>query len=146
MKVEAFIHKQQEVEITPLELSLLTTDEFNWYKSRIPKLNNQMWWLKDKSDNCFNRAVAFVNLANCALLDGYYVADSLAVRPVLRFSGDLETGTTFTLFNIDFKVIDTGMAISIDSITNHRFDLQNNNYEESELKQYLDNILGEIPN
>lgn len=119
------------------EITLLTVEEYKRYKPQIPHVND-WWWLR--SPGCDQDYAADVSSAGVVSLTGYGVdSDYGAVRPALRSKIiDLSVGEQVIALGNRWTVIDTGLAISNEVVARKRFDGNSNDWETSELKEWLE--------
>ena len=118
------------------EITLLTAEEYEQYKDRIP-LVKDWWWLR--SPGYSSSYAAFVYFDGSVDYYGDFVYSSFdAIRPALKSDIlNLHIGESFIALGNRWVMIDDGVAISQDVITHRRFDLESNDWETSELKSWL---------
>lgn len=119
------------------EITLLTAEEYKRYEDRIP-LVNYWWWLRSPGD--FSSSAAIILIGGAVDFDGNSVTYvSNAVRPALKsVILNLPIGASFIALGNRWVMIDEGMAISQNVITHRRYDAKSNDWETSELKQWLE--------
>lgn len=128
--------------VNDIQITLLTSEEYNKYRNIIPVIND-WWWCKDACPG-YHRFVRCVcsdgalNNNNCNINYG--------VRPVLKLNlsnlkslnpGDyIQIGSKgFTILSWDeFRLI----ALCDEFIATRRFDPDNSDWERSELKEWLE--------
>lgn len=140
MKVEATAIITKPIDIKINKISLFTIEEYKkYYKKDIP-LIDEWWWLQSPG---YGNKVAFVhmdgslNAHGCAFYHRYS-----AVRPILKGFFDLNY-TKFRFGGFDWTILDEEIAICSSYLKISRFDKESNNYENSEIKTYLENWLKE---
>ncbi len=119
------------------EITLLTADEYKRYEPQIPTINDR-WWLRSP---CSGKLyAAYVSDAGGVPNYGDRVnTDDDAVRPALKSEIiDLPIGKQIIALGNRWTVIDTGLAISNESVAHRRFDVKSNDWETSELKVWLE--------
>ncbi len=123
------------------EITLLSAEEYEKYKDNVPPINCS-WWLRSPGINS-NRA-SHVDSGGSVDDDGLYVDRSNgAVRPALKMSDGrkYEIGKRVILYNFPWIIIDKGLAIAEVPIAFRRFDNESNDYENSEIKKFLNDWL-----
>lgn len=117
------------------KIFLLSVEEYKKYKDKIPHINT-WWWLRSSG-------YLPINAAN-VLYDGsigYYGRDisnySGAVRPALNINKNYPIGTRIIVADSSWIVIDNKLAIAEVPIDFRRFNKDDNNYEKSEIRQFL---------
>lgn len=106
------------------------------------------WWLRSPGDGSMNAAVVLPSGAVDG--DGYNVDTAVrAVRPTLRILGSLlntlpRTKKGYVIY-LDTKWIDISDYLGYPCLLkkkcmkeSHRFDIKSNNYEESEVKKFIE--------
>lgn len=126
---------------------LLSTEEYEKYKSKIPDINC-WWWLR--SPGYYSNYAAYVS-GDSVYDNGRYVSNSYgAVRPALRIiPGQWRlTDTNNRIFRCGmiWIEIDEDLYIAEVPITFRRFDEKSNNYQASEIRQFLLNWCEERAN
>ena len=119
------------------EITLLTKEEYETHKERIP-LVDYWWWLRSLGHTS-NRAVD-VYCEGSVRVNGAHVDHNLgAVRPALKSAIlNLPIGEKFIALDNRWVMIDDGFAISEGVITLRRYDSESNVWETSELKAWLE--------
>ena len=119
------------------EITLLTAEEYEQYKDRIP-LVKDWWWLR--SPGSYSNHAARVSNGGSVISSGIFVNHSYgAIRPALKSDIlNLCIGDSFIALGNRWVVIDDGTAISQDVITHRRYDANSNVWETSELKRWLE--------
>lgn len=123
------------------EITLLSAEEYERCKDRIPPVN--CWWWLRSPDNDSDR-VALVSRAGFVYCYGIVVDNSIAaVRPALKISDGrkYKIGGRVILYNFPWIIIDEGLAIAEVPIAFRRFDEKSNDYENSEIKKFLNDWL-----
>lgn len=122
--------------VEPDEIFLLSEDEYEKYKNAIP-LFECWWWLRTpgaESDHV-------VGVYNNGVVDCYgsNIKDALSyVRPALYLEPNhFSIGSRINKYNFPWVVIDNDLAIAEVPIAAHRFDKKLNDYELSEIRQFL---------
>lgn len=123
------------------EITLLSAEEYEKYKDRIPQINCS-WWLRSPGINS-NRAASVDYDGSVFDLGDFVDLDYDAVRPALKISDGrkYEIGKRVILYNFPWIIIDEGLAIAEVPIAFHRFDEKSNDYENSEIKKFLNDWL-----
>lgn len=123
------------------KIFLLSIEEYKRYKSAIPAIGF-WWWLRSPGD--YSDCAAYVNYNGSIYSLGYYVNYfHVAVRPALRIgnleSSNLKVGERVEECGRTWIVIDVdeGLAIAEKPIALRRFDPEKNDYESSEVRQFL---------
>lgn len=114
-------------------------------KKRIPVLND-WWWLRSAGRN--PHRAAGVNPGGSTDKTGAFIElDDEAVRPVLIISDFVDchtnTGEKVEYGGYIWTAVLDNMAVCDEIIGRHRFDANTNDYEKSEIRQYLENWLEE---
>ena len=105
------------------------------------------WWLR--SPGYFSYNAADVSSDGDVYYYGIYVDDGYrCVRPALQISNlkssDLQIGDTFEVGDYNFRVISENLAwMYAQDIGQHIFDKKTNIYEQSEIKQFVDDWFDE---
>lgn len=127
-----------------IQITLLTLEEYNNFKNIIPLINSDWWWLKDTYPG-YSRSVHCVG--SRGTLNDFDCNNDGGVRPVLKMnlsnlkslnSGDkIRIGSkSFTILSWDeFELV----ALCDEFIATRMFDPGSNEWETSELKQWLKN-------
>lgn len=123
------------------EIVLLSKEEWEEIVATVPNIpidNNEYWWLRSPAKNYFD--AMYVRMDGSVCDHGAPVNYSYAgVRPALRIPipkgykvGDkIKVGSTMcTMVAFDLLLVDQG-------ICSHSFDTSNNNYDTSEIKEYI---------
>ena len=119
------------------EITLLTAEEYEKHKDRIPIVND-WWWLRSPGRN--QAYAAHVSTDGSVYSYGYSVDFSYyAIRPALKSSIlNLPIGKSFIALGNRWVMIDKGFAISQYIIDRMRYDTKSNKWETSEIKQWLE--------
>jgi len=125
------------------DIFLLSAEEYEEYKKRIPHIT-AWWWLRSPGSSY--DVAANVNTSGSVNNRGINVNYSDgAVRPALRIlnlkSFNIRIGSSIEIFNRDWVVLDKYLVIAKEPISKHKFDMGYNNYDKSDIKQYLRNWL-----
>ena len=118
---------------------LLSTEEYERYKDKIPYIKC-LWWLRSPGDNAYR--AAYVGNDGVARSSGISITDILdAVRPALRIiPGQWRpTDRDDRIFRcgMTWIKIDENLYIAEVPIAFIRFDKKSNNYNTSEIRQFL---------
>lgn len=118
------------------KIFLLSIDEYKKYKANIPCIHCQ-WWLRSPGDDS-DRA-AGVSYDGSVGDYGYYVdIVDVAVRPALRLESSAhKIGDRVIEAGFPWIVIDEGIAIAEVPIAFRRFAPSDNDYDTSEIRQFL---------
>lgn len=130
------------------EIFLLSVEEYEKYKDKIPHINT-WWWLRSPGSTCVDAAHVYSNGA--VDFDGHYIInDDYVIRPALRYS-NLKSEiikskikeNAFVFNEIRWVIIDKENEIAITEmpIAFRRFDAESNDYESSEIRKWLLNWL-----
>ena len=121
------------------KIFLLSAEEYKKYEDKIPFIRDS-WWLRSPGDVQANAAFVY---DDGYLIDlGYGVSyDAVAVRPALSIdnpqANNLKIGDRFVEADFPWIVIDEGLAIAEVPIAWRRFDAESNDYETSDIRQFL---------
>lgn len=130
-ELEYYINQLDEQD----EIFLLSAEEYNKYKSLIPKFGC-WWWLRPGYLSEYAAGVDYVGDVDS---HGYYV-DYIdgCVRPALRLKSSAHPiGSRLMKYAFPWIVIDSKLAIAEVPIATHRFDPESNDYQTSEIRQFL---------
>ena len=121
------------------KIFLLSAEEYKKYEDKIPLIRDS-WWLRSPGYDQFFAAFVYGN--GPLNYGGDDVNnDAVAVRPALRIdnpqSGNLKIGDRFVEADFPWIVIGDGLAIAEVPIAWRRFDAESNDYETSEIRQFL---------
>lgn len=121
------------------KIFLLSVEEYEKYEKAIPEINT-WWWLRSPGDYSDN--AAYVHSDGSVSNYGYNVdIDNVAVRPALRISNqeseNLKVGERFVKYDFPWIKIDENLAIAEVPIAFRRFDKYLNNYDDSEIRQFV---------
>ena len=118
------------------KIYLLSIEEYEKYKDRIPLISN-LWWLR--SPGSYAKYAAIVTGGGCVYDDGYGIGGAVVcVRPALNLeSANHQIGERVMFADFPWIVIDEGLAIAEVPIAWWRFDAKSNDYEKSEIRQRL---------
>lgn len=141
-KIERIIRKT-EMECKVLEATILTLEEYDRYQHLIPDVEN-WWWLRSPRNYAYGLAHVFtdgtVGSANRAATNG-------GLRPALKLKVGkckyLAPGDKLELKGAEYTVMDIAddvvFVLSDEIIARRQFDKTSNQWETSELKEYLEN-------
>lgn len=119
------------------EINLLSAEEYKKYEDRIPHINC-WWWLRSPGYDSSHAALVY--FYGSVYDRGLSVHTSLvAVRPALKISDGrkYKIGERVILYNFPWIIINEGLAIAEVPIAFRRFDEKSNDYENSEIKKFL---------
>lgn len=137
---------EQDVQNDPI--FLLSVEEYAKYKKKIPPVNC-CWWLRSPGKSHSN--AVDVSSDHSIYNSGSYVRfDQSGVRPVLRLDPEEwffeYLQDRMVLCGVTWIEIDSGLYISEVPIAFRRFDEKDNNYQTSEIRQFLINWYAERQN
>ena len=138
IKIEDFtlVHKVNINNVS--EITLLSEEE--WEKAKeiksVPKYTS-WWWLRSHG-NYSNSAMDVYGNGDINY-SGAYVGDTDdCVRPAFKIPNlKLEIGSKVFVENTLCTVIDDDFVLSDKTVCRHRFDSKSNDYETSEIKQFI---------
>lgn len=121
---------------------LLSTEEYKKYKDKIPHINCG-WWLR--SPGYYSQTAVVISGGGIVQYAGYSVhLSNFGVRPVLRclpnFLGQwrfADTNDRIFRCGMTWIKIDENLYIAEVPIAFRRFDEKDNNYQTSEIRQFL---------
>lgn len=146
-KVEKLVREPCEVEITGA--TLLTVDEANDLLTVEDRACGSWWWLRSPG-YCEDAAVDVDEDGFVHVFGGTVRGYSVGVRPALKIenlaSANLEIGDEFYIGEQRFKVISDHLALCDLIVGYSRFDSKGNDYENSEIKAYVDHWFEELMN
>lgn len=121
------------------EITLLSVEEAKEIPSRILPHCSDWWWLRSPGCNQDYAYAAFVYHDGDVNEFGTYVYRcGNAVRPAFRISNlESETGDKVMVSKTLCTVIDKGLVLADYPVCRHRFDSESNNWETSELKEFI---------
>ena len=122
---------------------LLTAEEAEKLPRRLRK-HTRWWWLRSPGDD--SKHAAYVHIGGSVYYDGHPVdLSDVAVRPALRISNlnDYRVGSLFKFGGKWFEIIDENTAFCLSNIGIEKFDDKTNDYNNSYIKQYIDNWFSE---
>lgn len=136
--------------MTVKEITLLSKEEYEKYKSAIPTINRR-WWLRSPSIS--QRSAVGVHYDGDVSKVGYLVLNrNIAVRPALHLNLEIADnqfwckpekliGTKLEYGKYTWTVLDASFgeiyALCDEFIADHRFDPESNDWDKSELKRWL---------
>ena len=121
------------------KIFLISIEEYEKYKKHIPYINS-WWWLRSPGfySNC---AAHVVNDGSVSNYGNDVFLSNDAVRPALKISNPefdpLKIGERFVKYSFPWIKIDNNLAIAEVLIAFRRFDKESNEYETSEIRQFL---------
>ena len=127
--------------MTDIQITLLTSTEYYTYKSVIP-LIEKTWWLCSPGEDSFDAdLVTSAGYITCS-----WVVLDFGVRPVLHMNlpnaKSLNSGDKIRIGSKSFTILSWErtklIALCDEVIAERRFDTRNNDWETSELKQWLE--------
>ena len=120
------------------EITLLSTEEWEKVKEikSVPKYTS-WWWLR--SPGTFSYYAVVINSDSDFADYGYYVHNRyVCVRPSFRVPNfKSKIGSKIFIENTLCTVIDTDYVLSDIVICRHKFDKESNDYDKSEIKQFI---------
>lgn len=122
------------------KIFLLSAEEYERHRDKVPPVYCY-WWLRSPGNEAWR--AKYVNDCFNVIRRGIDAANySMAVRPALRIesseSSGFKIGDRFVEADFPWVVIGDGLAIAEVPIALRRFDdTSYNNYEESEIRQFL---------
>lgn len=127
------------------KIELLSIEEANEIPNWI-RANCSWWWLR--SPGLRQGSAAYVDLGGSVDCRGGNVSiDYAYVRPALTIknldSFNLKIGETIEVGELIAQYIGDNKVLPCKSIGDHRFDSTSNDYEESEIKKYIEDWLTE---
>ena len=125
-----------------IRITLLSLEEYTKYKDIIPLINDDWWWLKD---DLFESDRAVLCISDFGVLCNDCVYDN-GVRPVLKTNlsnlNSLNPGNHIRIGSKSFTILSWDefelVALCDELIATRQFDPDNNEWETSELKQWLE--------
>lgn len=120
---------------------LLSEAQYEGYKRIIPQLDGQ-WWLQDSygATTPYSRFVKIVNIRG--VISSTSCFEEKSVRPALVLNGVMPVGCVFEFAGVGWTVVSTISKTSIvvcnAAIAQRRFDIKNNEWNNSELKKWLE--------
>lgn len=118
------------------KIFLLSKEEYNKYRDRIPNVNVR-WWLRSPGfDDIF--AATVKGNGDVDYFGNAVISEHYGVRPALKDDNlKSEIGERIVRCGYTWVVIDNGLAIAEVPITFKRFDAKSNDYETSEIRRFL---------
>lgn len=137
--------------MTLQKITLLSAEEYIKYQSIIPVIKDGWWWLRSPgfTRDIAARVLGSGRIAKIGVLVNY---DDCAIRPALRLTLDPSDiqfwyrsekliGTKIKYGNYQWTILNAKFGkiyvLCDDIIAKHRFDSKLNNWNTSELKQWL---------
>ena len=135
------LKKFQSIENDPI--FLLSEEEYEEYKDRMPQINC-WWWLRSPGLDS-NDAASVRNNGSADLVGSYVRSTSNGVRPALRISNlglevraEIRFYENYLVFNgVTWTKIDDDLYITEVPIAFRRFDGKSEDYENSEIRKFL---------
>lgn len=132
---DMIVDKVQKKNITSRDsIFLLSQDEYEKYKDRIPKCNSY-WWLR--TPDYYSSNASCVNDFGNVYYYGIYVYINYGVRPALKSNIFKEVGKKYSVNTYSFTCIDEGLGIATVPISFDMFDSKSNDYETSYIRRWL---------
>lgn len=131
----------QEVDMYHMidEIFLLSSDEYKKYGNIIPNVET-FWWLRDTGWHD-DEAILVRRGGTIDDTGGYVGASFRGVRPALTIEdivfANLRIGERYVKYDFPWIKIDNNLAIAEVPIGFNKFDSESNDYEKSEVRQYL---------
>lgn len=118
------------------EATLLPVEEARKLQKSI-RACGEWWWLRSPGSDQDRAAYAGYGVA--VYEHGSYVRDaSIAVRPAFRISNlESKIGDKIMIGKTWCTIIDEGLVLADSPVCEHRFDSKSNNWESSELKEFI---------
>lgn len=118
------------------KITLLSAEEAKEIPSHILPHCSDWWWLRSPGYDQF--IAVGVSYNGQISKYGNFVFDRYAVRPAFRISNlESETGDKVMVSKTLCTVIDKGLVLADYPICRHKFDSESNNWESSELKEFI---------
>lgn len=135
-EIERLKKEQETVGFKNDSIFLLSKEEYERYKDKIPKITCWWWTRSGGNGSC---SVAFVDCDDSGYYKGGICAslDSGAVRPALKISDYYAHSGKIVFNGVTWVRIDKDLYISELPIDFRRFDSTSNNYETSEVRKFL---------
>lgn len=125
------------------EIFLLSADEYKKYADIIPIVET-FWWLRGAGWHD-DEAILVRRGGTIDDIGGYVNATFRGVRPALTIEdcvfANLRIGERYVKYDFPWIKIDNNLAIAEVPIGFNKFDSESNDYEKSEVRQYLLNWL-----
>lgn len=136
-RLEKQIKEGEGVGFEDDEIFLLSTEEYEKYKDKIPAIYYGWWWLR--SPGRYSNQAAIVYGSGSINYNGNYVYADGAVRPALKLKGEYDVGARVVLYDFPWIVIDKNVAIAEVPIGFVVFNNTNedNSYCSSSIRAYL---------
>lgn len=121
-------------------VTLLSIEEYRKNKDIIP-VSRSWWWIR--SPGTYKKNAAYVFIDGEAYQEGYKVySNSASVRPVFYLRPEIMEGLRpmdkVVIGNFPATVLSNGACLLDSDVCNHRFDEDDNNWEQSEIKQFIE--------
>ena len=149
MKVNKIIKSVEEAELEIIGATLLSIEEAEKLPMRL-KRYDECWWTRSPGDG--SNSVLYIEKDGWVYRSGHQVTNfeySLCmVRPALEISNlkssNLEIGDIFNFGKREFEVISDSLAFCTMDIGEYEFDYYSNDYENSEIKEYVDRWFNKV--
>lgn len=118
------------------EIFLLSKEEYEKYKDKIPVINYR-WWLRSPGSTFISAVYVNCYGKSCS---GYIGDKYVAVRPALKLKREYDIGVRVVLNDFPWIVIDKNLAIAEVPIGQTAFDTDDSNdhcYRNSYIRAYL---------
>ena len=127
-----------------IEITLLSSEEYQRYKKYIPPIDSNVWWLRDACPG-YDSAACCASNTSPYIVGGIH-NETIGVRPVLQINIEnnkaLQPGDKIRIGSKNFTIIwwdgDGLFALCDECIATRRFDTDSNKWETSELKEWLE--------
>ena len=135
--------------MTVKKIDLLTDEQYSRYKPLIPAIRNLWWWLQSPYDG-FTK---WINIVINNVVANGYCDETGGIRPFVVFELDVSDskfwykpekliGTKFEYGKYTWTILDAEQgelyALCDEVITKRCFDPESNDWNKSELKQWLE--------
>lgn len=144
MRVRKIYISTVELELDISGATLLTIEEAEQLPKRL-KVYKNWWWLRSRGNN--SCLVTIIDYDGFIDFHGDYITSDNDVRPLLMISNlessNLQIGDTFKFGGKKFEIISNDKAFCLDDIGTCSFKsdwetLDANDYEKSDVKQFID--------
>lgn len=142
-RLEKQMKEEEEVGFGEDEIFLLSTEEYEKYKDKIPEIYGNWWWLRSRG--VYSDCATFINTAGGIDYNGSIVYKNYGgVRPALKLNGEYVVGERIVLYSFPWIVIDKNLAIAEVPIGFTIFNTDEKNrycdsYIRAHLKRWLEN-------
>lgn len=125
-----------------LDVTLLNYEEFKRYQKHIQVLSDD-WWLRTEATEEF----CYANAISCNLRQNRYIGNKVGVRPALIVS-NIKAAPGEKIYTLGFTwtvldIFDDGKGLLLCNyfIGAHHYDNRDNDWEKSELKEFIEKWL-----